>query len=111
MVLLPHLVRSDVLRQLTYTAQTIDATQAERWGLVTSLSDTPLAAAEALAAQIASQSPSATRAAKRLIETAESEARAEVLLAESREQVALIGKADQMETIAAQMQGRPARYT
>jgi len=106
MALLPHLVRSDVLRQLTYTALPIHAGQAETWGLVTSLADDPLADALALAEEIACKSPSAMRAAKRLIEFAENNARAEVLLAESRESAGLIGKSDQMEVIAAQMQGR-----
>ncbi|MCB1310578.1 MAG: crotonase/enoyl-CoA hydratase family protein [Sedimentitalea sp.] len=110
MALLPRLVRSDVLRQMIYTARPIDAARAEAWGLVTSLADDPLAAALELAAQIAGQSPSAIRAAKRLIEVAEREDRATVLLAESREQCGLIGKPDQMEVIAARMQGRAPKF-
>ena len=110
MVLFPQLMRSDVLRYMTYTARSIDATQAERWGLVTELNDDPLAAARTLAQEIAGKSPSAIRAAKRLIEVAESEQRADVLLAESSEQVDLIGKPDQMEVIAAQMQGRAPTF-
>lgn len=110
MVLLPALARSDVIRKLTYTAEPITAQQAEAWGLVTELADDPLAAATELATVIASKSPSAIRAAKRLIAVAESEGRAEVLLAESREQGALIGKPHQMEVIAANMAGRPAKF-
>lgn len=106
MALLPGLVRSDVLRQLTYTAAPIGAEQAERCGLVTRIDADPRAAALALAGEIAQQSPSAIRAAKRLIGVAESAGQADVLLAESREQVDLIGKPDQVEVIAAQMQGR-----
>lgn len=106
MVLLPPLVRSDVLRLLTYTARPIDAPQAEAWGLVTALADDPVAMARDIAEEIASQSPSAMRAAKRLIDIAETEARAEVLQAESSEQVELIGKPHQMEVITARMQGR-----
>lgn len=106
MVLLPKLVRSDVLRMLTYTAQPIGAEQAERWGLITQLANDPLAEALALAKEIAGKSPSAIRAAKRLIDVAETAGRAEVLQTESAEQVDLIGKPDQMEVIAAQMQGR-----
>lgn len=106
MVLLPQLVRSDVLRLLTYTARPIGAAKAAEWGLVTELADDPLAEATALAQEIAGKSPSAIRSAKRLIELAESEQRTDVLLAESQEQAQLIGKPDQMEVIAAQMQGR-----
>lgn len=107
MVLLPQLVRSDVLRLLTYTATPIQAAQAEAWGLVTEISDDPLARAQALATEIAGKGPNAIRAAKRLIDFAESGAsRAEVLLRESAEQVELLGKAEQMEVVAAQMQKR-----
>lgn len=110
MVLLPRLVRSDVLRLLTYTARPIGAPQAADWGLVTKLSDDPLTEALALAEDIAGQSPSAIRAAKRLIDVAERQPRADVLLEESSEQVNLIGKPDQIEVIAAQMQGRKATF-
>ncbi|WP_201723330.1 enoyl-CoA hydratase-related protein, partial [Sulfitobacter sp. HI0076] len=44
MVLLPRLVRSDVLRRLTYTGAPVEAAQAERWGLVTEVADDPQAA-------------------------------------------------------------------
>lgn len=110
MVLLPQLMRSDVLRQMTYTARPVSARQAERWGLVTSVEDDPLAEAMAMAHGIAGKSPSAIRAAKRLIEVAEAAGREDVLMAESREQAALIGKADQMEVIGAQMQGRKPEF-
>ena len=106
MVLLPRLVRSDVLRLLTYTATPIDGVQAERWGLVTRLAADPLAAALELAGEIAAQGPNAIRAAKRLIGIAEQAGQAEVLMAESREQAALIGRPEQKEVIAARMQGR-----
>ncbi len=110
MVLLPELVRSDVLRLLTYTARPIGAPQAADWGLVTKLSDDPLTEALALAEDIAGKSPSAIRAAKRLIDVAETRDRAQVLLAESSEQVDLIGKPDQMEVVMAQMQGRKPEF-
>ena len=111
MVLLPRLARSDVIRQMTYTATPIMAPQAERWGLVTELADDPSARATELATDIATRSPSAIRAAKRLIGLAESGADADtVLLAESREQADLIGKPHQMEVISANMAKRPPRF-
>ena len=103
MVLLPPLVRSDVLRRLTYTAEQVPADQALAWGLVTELAEDPLARAMALAEVIANKSPSAIRAAKRLIAIAETEEAATVLEAESRIQAELIGKPHQMEVIAAEM--------
>ena len=111
MALLPHLTRSDVIRRMTYTARPISAVQAREWGLVTDLADDPLAVACDLAAEIAGRSPTAIRAAKRLIGVAESGVgEAAVLMAESRAQAALIGKPDQMEQIAANLAGRAPRF-
>jgi enoyl-CoA hydratase/carnithine racemase len=110
MVLLPRLVRTDVLRRLTYTAEQIDAAQAERWGLITEIADDPMAAAIALATVIAGKSPSAIRAAKRLIAVAETADEATVLDAESRAQCDLIGKPHQMEVVAAEFGKRPAVF-
>lgn len=111
MALLPRLVRSDVMRRLTYTAEPVGAEQALAWGLVTELAADPLAAAMELAGQIAQKSPSGIRAAKRLMAHAESGAsEADILMAESREQARLIGQPDQMEVIAAQMQKRAPKF-
>ncbi len=110
MVLLPKLVRSDVLRLLTYTAMPVDAAQALAWGLITQTADDPLAKATELATLIAGKSPSAIRAAKRLIDTAETQDANAVLLAESQEQVALMGKPEQMEVVAAEFGKRPAKF-
>lgn len=110
MVLMPRLTRSDVIRRLTYTAQEFSATDAQGWGLVTELADDPLAAAQTLAQIIAGKSPSAIRAAKRLIAVAEAAPLADVLWAESREQADLIGKPHQMEVIKANMQGRAPKF-
>ncbi len=112
MVLLPQLTRSDVIRRMVYTATPVRAAQARDWGLVTELADDPHAAALDLAVEIAGKSPSAIRAAKRLIGVAESGAGEDaVLLAESREQTDLIGKPHQMEVIAANMAKRPPRFS
>jgi enoyl-CoA hydratase/carnithine racemase len=106
MVLLPRLTRGDVIRKLTYTATPVSAVQAQEWGLVTELADDPLQAALTLAAEITGKSPSAIRAAKALISKGEELDDAALLLEESRVQIDLIGKPDQIEVIAAQMQGR-----
>ncbi len=111
MTIWPQLIRSDVLRLLTYTAEPVTAQQGLDWGLVTELNDDPLARAQALATTIAGKSPSAIRAAKRLIGVAESGADEKtVLYEESREQADLIGGAHQMEVIAANMQGRAPKF-
>ncbi|MFC3616246.1 crotonase/enoyl-CoA hydratase family protein [Lutimaribacter marinistellae] len=110
MALLPQLVRSDVLRLMTYTARPFAARQALDWGLVTEIHDDPLGAAQDLATEIAGKSPSAIRAAKRLIGVAEQADRATVLLTESRESVGLIGRKHQLEAVAANMQGREPNF-
>lgn len=110
MALMPPLARTDVLRQMTYTAAPVAAEQAEKWGLVTSISDDPLAAAMELAEEIAGKSPAAIRAAKRMIDIAETQSRAEVLQAESSIQAEIIGKPEQMEVVMANMQGRKPNF-
>ncbi len=111
MAILRELTRGDVMRRMIYTAAPVDAEQAERWGLVTELSEDPVAAALALAQEISGKSPSAIRAAKRLCGVALSGlSEDEVLLEESREQAALIGKPHQTEVIAANMAGRIAKF-
>jgi enoyl-CoA hydratase/carnithine racemase len=111
MVLLPRLLRSDVLRKLTYTAEQVTADAAVTMGLVTELSDDPLSTAMALADTLTLKSPSALRAAKKLISFAESGAdESAVLLEESRVQSELMGKPDQVEVIMANMQKRAPKF-
>jgi len=111
MVLLPRLTRSDVIRRMIYTATPVLAEQGERWGLVSELNENPQARAIELATEIAGKSPSAIRAAKRLINVAESGIGDDaVLLTESREQADLIGKPHQMEVITANMAGRAPKF-
>lgn len=110
MVTLPELLRPDVLRRMTYTAEEVLAEEALRLGLVTELAEDPLVRALDLARAIAGRSPSAIRAAKRLVGTAYAAPVAEVLALESREQIDLIGKPDQMEVIAANMAGRVPKF-
>lgn len=106
-----HNVRSDVLRLLTYTAEPVTAEQGLAWGLVTELAEDPVARAMEIAGLIAGKSPSAIRAAKRLIDFAETGADEKaVLLEESREQANLIGGAHQKEVIAANMEKRAPRF-
>ncbi len=100
MVTLPKLLRGDVLRRLTYTAEVITAPHAVDCGLVTEIADEPAARALELAALIATQSPSAIRAAKRLAAVAETHTEPAVLMAEAQAQAALIGTPDQMAAIA-----------
>lgn len=111
MVLMPRLTRSDVIKRLTFTADIFAASQMLEWGLVTELADDPLAAARDLAAKIASKSPSAVQAGKRLIRVAEVEGSAKVLHEESREQCEMIGNPHQVETVMAFLQKREPNFS
>ncbi|MEO7851714.1 MAG: crotonase/enoyl-CoA hydratase family protein [Rubrivivax sp.] len=109
-VLLRRLVRDDVARELSYTGRVFSGAEALQLGLATRVCDDPLADALALAAQIAARSPTAMRAAKRLFDLSADATAPEILLAESREQAALMGAADQIEAVQARLAGRPAAF-
>ena len=109
--LLRGLVRDDVARELTYTARQLSGTEAAALGLATRTADDPYAAALALAQQIAAASPRAVRAAKRLFSLSQDHGAAPILLAESREQEALLSGPDLAETVTAQLAGRPPQFT
>jgi enoyl-CoA hydratase/carnithine racemase len=104
------LVRDDVLRELVYTAREIDAGEALHHGFITRIVDDPHAAAMALARDIAVKSPHAIRGAKRLCNMAHDADPRAMLEAETREQVAVIGKPNMMEAVAANMGKRAAVF-
>ncbi|NYT41372.1 crotonase/enoyl-CoA hydratase family protein [Sphingomonas sp. R-74633] len=102
-------VRDDALRELAYTAREFDAAEGQALGFITRIAEDPRAEAMALAKAIAGRNPHAVRAAKRL---ANLEADAgETLLAESREQAALLRTPNQIEAVMANMQKRPPAFT
>jgi enoyl-CoA hydratase/carnithine racemase len=63
---LKELVGIDRAKLITMSAETFDGTRAKELGLVTELSNDPVASAMALAEQLATKSPDALAAAKRL---------------------------------------------
>jgi enoyl-CoA hydratase/carnithine racemase len=83
------LMRADRARELVYSARIIDGTEAERVGLVTRTADDPLAAAMALAREIATRSPDAVLAAKRVLDAMNASV-AQGLRAEKRWQLRLM---------------------
>ncbi|WP_375429136.1 crotonase/enoyl-CoA hydratase family protein [uncultured Sphingomonas sp.] len=104
------LARDDVLRELTYTAREFEAAEAERLGFVTRMADDPLAAAMALAREIAARNPHATRGAKRLYNLAADGDAAAVLDAETVEQLKVIRMPNQIEQVRANMETRAAVF-
>jgi enoyl-CoA hydratase/carnithine racemase len=108
--ILASLVRDDVLRDLTFTGRIFSAQEALSYGLATRLTDDPRKAALDTAREIAGKSPDAIRAAKRLL-NALSVDPAPALLAESVEQMKLMGAPNQTESVRANLEQRPPRFT
>jgi len=107
--ILAGLVRDDILRELTYTGRIFSAREALGYGLATKVCDDPRAAAFELARQIAGRSPDAIRAAKRLLNNLSVDPAA-ALLAESIEQMKLMGSPNQLEAVRANIERRPPRF-
>ena len=108
--LMRELARSDVIRELAMTGRIFSGADALTYGFATALHADPLAAARSTAKEIAARSPEAVRAIKRLLNMASDADAAAILLAESKEQGALIGSPNQIEAVRAGMEGRPGRF-
>lgn len=109
MALVRGLLRDDVLRELTYTGRVVPAEEAVALGLATRVCDDPLAEARAMAQAIAQRSPSAIRAAKRLLNQASrsvDDSAGALLMAESVEQQVLLGGVHQREAVRANLEQR-----
>lgn len=107
---LRHLIRLDVAKELTFTGRIVSGSEAVALGLATRVSDDPYADALALAREIASKSPHAIRAGKRLLNSAYVSDPAAGLRLEEQLQVSLIGTPNQVEAVQANMQKRPPQF-
>jgi enoyl-CoA hydratase/carnithine racemase len=107
---LVNLVGLDVAKELTFTGRKVRGTEAVELGLATHLADDPRAAALELAAEIASKSPHAVRAAKRLLNNAPKLSLAEGFAAERDEIGRLIGTPNQVESVMAGFEKRAPRF-
>jgi enoyl-CoA hydratase/carnithine racemase len=107
---LRRLVRSDVARELTYTARIVDGVEAVALGLATRVSEHPREDALALAREIAAHSPDAVRAAKRLLEGAEQGDVPSGLKLEEELQRSLLGKPNQVEAVRANLEKRSPKF-
>ena len=107
---LPALVGLDVAKDIVFTGRTIGADEALDLGLVTRLSEDPLADAKELAAEIASKSPHAIRSGKRLINEAYTGRSEDALKLEAELQRALIGSPNQIAAVTAAMTKEPAKF-
>jgi enoyl-CoA hydratase/carnithine racemase len=109
-VLMRGLLRDDIARELTYTGRIFSGEEAGALGLATRVTTDPRGDALKLAAEIASKSPDAMRASKRLFALAAEGDQHAILLAESKEQGALIGSPNQVEAVKSNVEKRTAAY-
>lgn len=68
--LMRELMRIDLAKELTMTGRVVDGLEAQELGLVTHISEDPMAMAQQLAAEIATRSPDAVGAGKFLLQEA-----------------------------------------
>src|SRR3954447_5803252 len=122
--ILASLVRDDILRELTYTGRIFSSQEALSYGLATRICDdppaaalplaprscdAPRAAAFELAREIAGKSPEAIRACKRMLNNLSVDP-GPALLAESVEQVKLMGGPNQQEAVRANLEKRAPKF-
>jgi enoyl-CoA hydratase/carnithine racemase len=103
-------VADDVLREMIYTNREFNGSEAKLLGFATHVSDDPLARAMELAEVIANKNPHAIRGAKRLCNMLADASDAEILQAESDEQVLVIRTPNQIEAVMAGMEKRTPKF-
>ncbi len=95
---------------MIYTNRIFAGAEAKELGFATHVSEDPLAQALELARTIANKNPHAVRGAKRLCNMLADATDAEILQAESDEQVKVIRTPNQMEAVMAEMQKRKPAF-
>ena len=108
--LMRHLVREDVVRELTYTGRIFSGEEALAMGFATRVCADPRAEALTVAREIASKNPHAVRASKRLLNEAVITDQGSGLMQETVEQLALIGSPNQVEAVMANLQKRAPAF-
>jgi len=107
---LRRLVRLDVAKELTFTGRIVSGSEAVELGLATRVSNDPRADALELARDIANRSPDAIRAGKRLLDESALVDLETGLRLEAELQAKLIGSANQIETVKANLEKRAPSY-
>ncbi len=104
------IVAADRAKELAWSARVFGADEALALGIVTAVQDDPLAAARAMAAEFAAKSPDAIRGIKRLVDEAWQLSEDEALAMEARLQLGVIGSPNQLESVSANLEQRPAKF-
>jgi enoyl-CoA hydratase/carnithine racemase len=107
---LPRLVGLDVAKEMTWTGRVVGGEEAVRLGLATRLAEDPRAEALAMARTIASHSPDAVRASKRLLNASPTATPEEQFLEEESTISSLRGTNNQREAIAAYLEKRSPAF-
>ena len=109
--LLPGLVSYDKACELAMTGRIVSGDEAATLGLVTSVADDPLAAAQQTAARLASRSPDAVRAIKTLFREAWGDRDAALLRREAELQMKVMAAPNMREAVAANVEGRRPEFS
>lgn len=105
------LVRPDHLKELALTGRILDGNAARELGVVTEVAASPMGRAAEIATAIASRSPDAVPAIKRLLNAALEGPEDEALKLEAELQMSVLGGANQAEAVAANLEQREPRFT
>ena len=100
------LIPLDLAKELTFSGRVLSGEQAVALGLATRIAEDPVEEAMQMARLIAGKSPHAIRAGKQLLNSAGALSVADALLLETKLQVELIGSANNMEAVQANMMKR-----
>ncbi|MEP5569732.1 MAG: crotonase/enoyl-CoA hydratase family protein [Halioglobus sp.] len=108
---LRDLVRLDVAKELTFTGRVVKADEALSLGLVTRLEEEPIAAALAMAEDIAGRSPDAITYGKYLLDHGWHGNDTDGLRLEEKLQGRILAQANQVEAVMSGMEGRAGKFT
>ncbi len=107
---LRRLARLDVVKELAFTGRVVSGREAVELGLATRVAEAPRDAAFELAREIATRSPDAIRATKRLFDTSGVVGVEEGLRLEEKLQASLVGRPNQVEAVKANLEKREPRF-
>ena len=107
---LRNILPPDRVKELAWTARVFDVTEALHLGIVTAVVDDPLAAARQMAGDLRNRSPDAIRGIKRLVNSAWQCSEQEALVLEAQLQLGLLGTANQVEAVRANLEKREPRF-
>lgn len=107
---LPRLLRADQAKELSFSGRQVGGPEAVELGLATRVAEPPLPAAIELASEIASRSPHAIRAIKRLIDEGWNDSAERTLRLETELVRTLLGSPNQVEAVRSAFAGEAAKF-